>query len=115
MAKQDDSDELKVEPAISGKYPIIQQYLESELKGLPLTTILMIVSLGIQAIYYLWQCRMARTLLRRLARTNGAIARTYLRHKVYIPLLRSGVPEADAGLATEALRLAFVEGKFDGG
>ncbi len=108
-------DDLKVEPAISGKYPIIQEYLQEELKGLPLLTILTIISLGMRAIYFLWQCRMARPLLRRLARTNAPIARTYLRHKVYIPLLRNGVPEADADLAIEALRVAFVEGKFDGG
>lgn len=108
-------DEFKLEPALNGAYPKLQAYVDQQLVGLPLMTILMIVSVGIKALFYLWQCRRARGILRHMARGKGPISQTYLRHKVYVPLVRAGVSEADAERATEALRVAFVEGHFDGG
>jgi len=110
-----DEDDVKLEPALDGAYPKLQTYVGEQLVGLPLMTILMIVSVGMQALFYLWQCRRARGVLRRMARNNGPVSQTYLRHKVYLPLVRAGIPEADAERATQALRAAFVEGHFDGG
>jgi hypothetical protein len=107
--------DVKLEPVLDGAYPKLQDYVGEQLVGLPLMTILMIVSVGMQALFYLWQCRRARVILRRMALCNGPISQTYLRHKVYVPLIRAGIPEADAERATQALRMAFVEGHFDGG
>lgn len=108
-------DDVKISPALDGAHPKLQAYIGDRLVGMPLMTILMIVSVGMQALFYLWQCKRARGILKRIGRNNGSVSQTYLRHKVYLPLVRAGIPEADAERATQALRMAFVEGHFDGG
>lgn len=102
-----------IEPAVSGQYPVLQGYLEEKLVGFDPFTILMIISIGISAIRLLMECRKARAMLQAVARNNGAVARMYIHHKVYKKLIRAGFSEEKAEQATEALRIAFVEGRFD--
>lgn len=104
-----------IKPAVSGQYPILQGYLEENLVGFDPFTILMIISIGIQALRLLWECKKARSALRGLAHGNGPVTRMYAHHKVYKKLIRAGFSEEKAQQATEALRLAFAEGRFDDG
>ena len=109
------SDESAIEPAVSGQYPILQGYLEENLAGFDPFTILMIISIGIQALRLLWECKKARATLQAMARSNGPITRMYTHHKVYKKLVRAGFSDEKAHQATEALRIAFAEGRFDDG
>lgn len=108
-------DESVIKPAVSGQYPVLQGYLEDKLVGFDPFTILMIISIGIQALRLLWECKKARAALQALALGNGPITRMYTYHKVYKKLIRAGFSEEKAQQATEALRIAFAEGRFDDG
>jgi len=103
----------EIKPAKSGEFPVLHGYLEEKLVGFDPFTILMIISVGIQALRLLWECKKARSALQGLARGNGPITRMYTRHKVYKQLIRAGFSDEQAQQATEALRLAFAEGRFD--
>jgi hypothetical protein len=108
-------DEPAIEPVKSGQYPVLQGYLEQNLVGFDPFTILMIISIGIQALRLLWECKKARSALQALARSNGPATRMYVHHKVYKQLIRAGFEEEKAHAASQALRLAFAEGRFDDG
>lgn len=93
---------------------IIKTKIKQRLVGFDPLTIIMIISLAINVIKTIYECRKKNAVFKYALRRNSLFSRVFIKEKLYDKLIENGLSDEEAERACEQLKDFYAQEDVDG-